>query len=89
MPMAIGGVHTNGEMRPQIRIEDVLRKHGTVSLAELYQRFRTELSWRDFQSVIINLCQAGIAYETTTHQGKVVVWKGASSEAGIFGKGKD
>lgn len=77
MPAAISGVHACEELRPQLRIEEVLKKHMCVSKVELFHRFRGELGWREFEIVIINLVKAGLIAESQDQRGQVITWKGA------------
>lgn len=75
MPAAISGMHD--ELKPQLRIEETLRKYGTVPTTELFTRFRSKMDWRTFCGVLKQLEDAGLLVETITAHGKAVRWLGA------------
>jgi hypothetical protein len=76
MPTAISGMHD--ELRPALRIEETLRRYGSVPTVELYQRFRNKMDWRTFCQILHQLEEAGLTAEVTTQHGKAVRWLGAS-----------
>lgn len=76
MPAAISGMHD--ELKPQLRIEETLRKYGTVPTTELFTRFRSKMDWRTFCGVLKQLEDAGLLVETMTANGRAVRWLGAS-----------
>jgi len=76
MPEALAGV--NDELRPALRVEETLRKYGSVPTVELYQRFRSKMDWRSFCGILKNLEDAGLVAEVTTQHGKAVRWLGAA-----------
>ena len=75
MPAAISGMHD--ELKPQLRIEETLRKYGTVPTTELFTRFRSKMDWRTFCGVLKQLEDAGLLVETMTANGRAVRWLGA------------
>jgi len=79
MPAALSGVRDD-ELRPQLRIEATLKKYGVVSTVELYQRFRSKLDWRSFQSILMSLEAAGLTTEVITPHGKAIRWLGAQQK---------
>jgi len=79
MPAAISGMHD--ELKPQLRIEETLRKYGTVPTTELFTRFRSKMDWRTFCGVLKQLEDAGLLVETMTANGRAVRWLGATPES--------
>lgn len=74
MPEALSGMRD--EMRPQIRLEEVLRKYGTVAKIDLFARFKNRLDWRDFEKIVVALTDAGMVAEIITPSGRALRWLG-------------
>ena len=75
MPVAIAGL--NEELRPAIRVEEVLRRYGSVNQVDLYARFKNKMDWRTFIQILKQLEDAGMVCETHTANGRAVRWLGA------------
>jgi hypothetical protein len=82
MPTALVGMH-NEELRPALRVEETLRRYGTVPTTELFTRFKNKLSWREFSTVLKNLEESGLVAEVMTANGRSVRWLGASPKDGL------
>jgi len=79
MPAALSGMHE--ELRPQIRIEQTLRKYGTVNQLELYARFKSKMDWRTFQSILMGLEEAGMIAPIMNQSGKAIRWLGSKPDS--------
>jgi len=81
MPAALQGIHKGDELRPELRIEEVLRRYGLVNTVDLYARFRSKMSWREFSTILLNLESAGLVKETMNQNGKCIRWLGAQKDS--------
>jgi hypothetical protein len=74
MPLVLSNVHSAEVMRPQLRIEEIIKAHGRVPKGLLYQQFRSQMSFADFDKFLGNLVAASQISIIVTEQGQMLCW---------------